>query len=103
MSTNITPGPWSLAKVKNKTGRITRLVPVDSEKMSVLTVVDDGETYFAAVYLDSDARLIAAAPELLEALKDLLDATAIPSTVCKERAAYDKALAAIAKATGEPQ
>lgn len=36
--------------------------------------------------------------ELLEALKDLLDANAIPSTACKERAAYDKARAAIAKA-----
>ena len=36
--------------------------------------------------------------ELLDALKDLLDANAIPSTACKERAAYDKAHAAIAKA-----
>ena len=36
--------------------------------------------------------------ELLDALKDLLDANAIPSTACKERAAYDKARAAIAKA-----
>ena len=45
--------------------------------------------------------LLLAAPELLEALKDLLDANAIPSTACKERAAYDKACNAIAKATGE--
>ena len=36
--------------------------------------------------------------ELLDALKDLLDANAIPSTARKERAAYDKAHAAIAKA-----
>ena len=36
--------------------------------------------------------------ELLEALKDLLCANAIPSTGCKERAAYDKACAALAKA-----
>lgn len=36
--------------------------------------------------------------ELLDALKDLLCANAIPSTGCKERAAYDKACAAIAKA-----
>ena len=36
--------------------------------------------------------------ELLDALEDLLDANAIPSTACKERAAYDKAHAAIAKA-----
>ena len=98
MSTKHTPGPWSLAEVKNKTGRITHLVPVDSEKMSVLTVVDDGETYFAAVYLDSDAHLIAAAPELLEVAQmilaeDLLDFA--------PHGCDSKIRAAIAKATGE--
>ena len=36
--------------------------------------------------------------ELLDALKDLICANAIPSTGCKERAAYDKACIAIAKA-----
>lgn len=47
------------------------------------------------------ARLIAAAPELLEALKEMVDANAIPSTGCKSRPAYEHAIAAIAKATGE--
>lgn len=92
-----TPGPWGLAEVKNDSGRIIHLVPIDSEKLSLLTVFDDGETYFGAVYLDSDARLIAAAPDLLEALEDLLKNTGIHGQWA------DKARAAIAKATGEQQ
>ena len=95
MNAKHTPGPWSLAKVKNDSGRITHLVPIDSEKMSLLTVVDDGETYFGAVYLDSDANLIAAAPELLEALKRAVD------NPNDDAYWIEQARAAIAKATGE--
>ena len=53
-----------------------------------------------AVCSKCDARLIAAAPELLEALQEMIDAHAIPSTVCNERPTYEKAMKAIAKATG---
>lgn len=101
MNTKHTPGPWGLAEVKNETGRITHLVPVDSGKLSLLTVVDDGKTCFGAVYLDGDARLIAAAPDLLrllaearatlEAWKDVAPAVSLCSDID----------AAIAKASGE--
>ena len=47
----------------------------------------------------ANARLITAAPDLLEALQDLLNAHAVPSSVCNDRPAYEKALAAIDKAT----
>jgi hypothetical protein len=46
----------------------------------------------------ANARLITASPDLLDALQDLLNAHAVPSSVCKERPAYEKALAAIDKA-----
>ena len=96
-------GPWVLHKVKNDSGHIKHLCPVDTDGFSVLTVVECDGIKFAAVYSDEDAQLIAAAPDLLDALKSILGANAIPSTACKERAAYEKARAAIAKATGEQQ
>lgn len=46
----------------------------------------------------ANAQLIAAAPQLFEALQNLLGAHAIPSSICKERPAYEAAQAAIAKA-----
>ena len=48
-----------------------------------------------------NARLIAAAPEMLEALQAMVDAHAIPSSICKERPVYEAALAAILKATAD--
>lgn len=38
--------------------------------------------------------------ELLAALRGMLDAHAVPSSICKERHAYDEARSAIAKAEG---
>lgn len=64
-----------------------------------------GEKDIASVFLTSNdedeanANLIAAAPELLEALKDMLDGHEDACTGYGEGAA-DKARAAIAKATG---
>ena len=103
MDAKHTPGPWGLAEVKDETGWITHLVPVDSGKLSLLTVVDDGETCFGAVYLDGNARLIAAAPDLLQELKNIANAKTVewddPSEF--EAWAKNRARAAIAKATGE--
>lgn len=70
MTTKHTPGPWNIASVENSTGRIKHLVPIDGKCLSLLTVVENDQAVFAAVYNDSDARLIAAAPDLLEALTE---------------------------------
>ena len=63
MSAKHTPGPWQTMEVGDD---IVRLAVADESGLSVLTVVTDGDAQFAAVYSEADARLIAAAPELLE-------------------------------------
>jgi hypothetical protein len=60
----------------------------------------------ATAYDKADAPLIAAAPELLEALQACLEGVATPISdhpwAVKQRAAHTKARAVIAKATGTP-
>jgi hypothetical protein len=63
-----TKGPWKLYEVGD---RIKRLVPT-KDSISLLTIVEENGKYFAAVDLDVNARLIAAAPELLEACKEFV-------------------------------
>lgn len=60
-----TPGPWKLLAVGDR----SRLCPADQNNQSILTLEDEGSSTFACVYENSDAYLIAAAPDLLEALK----------------------------------
>lgn len=55
-----TPEPWHLCEVENETGRIKHLVPVDAENMSLLTIVENDQATFAAIYNDDDARRITA-------------------------------------------
>lgn len=52
--------PWHLCEVENETGRIKHLVPVDAEKMSLLTIVENDQATFAAIYNDDDAQRIVA-------------------------------------------
>jgi hypothetical protein len=99
MKTLHTPGPWAIEKEKTQ-GRI--LIRDNSED----------ETFVATIphhWIKSkaNARLIAAAPELLEALKSVvekLDISGNMSIAAKEYygEVIAKATAAIAKATGEP-
>jgi len=72
MEVKFTPGPWKLREVGDK---CKHLCPAAQDDTSILTVAleyhedEEDPTYFGAVYNQADARLIAAAPELLEALK----------------------------------
>jgi len=52
-----TPGPWSLAKVVDRS--IEHLCPVDRDRLSLLTVVHEGETPYGAVFRDEDAKFMA--------------------------------------------
>ena len=65
---NHTPEPWHLCEVENETGRIKHLVPVDAEKMSLLTIVENDQATFAAIYNDDDARRIIACVNACEGI-----------------------------------
>jgi hypothetical protein len=56
-----TKGPWKLYGVGD---RIKRSVPT-KDSISLLTIVEENGKSFAAVDLDANARLIAAAPDML--------------------------------------
>lgn len=84
-----TPGPWQWSN-----GRLLHNVPGEYSD----TILDIQDKVWRPT--EEDARLIAAAPELLEALQDL-DALRGPFPPSDEavEAAWRKASAAIAKAT----
>ena len=67
-----TPGPWKLLPVGD---RAKRFAVADINFLSVLTVVYECGTNFGAVYLDGDAKFIAAAnPAAISELLDRLEA-----------------------------
>ena len=85
-----TPGPWKRIKL--------------DEKLYINPDRKSGEyALIAKINRNSlpNARLIAAAPELLEALKCFMECQAPDGTTCTpNNADFDKGRAAIAKATG---
>lgn len=104
-----TPGPWE-AKIDGTTeGELTIIANVDGEYFTespsprvtfdVIAVCEDeyGERLPNAL---ANARLIAAAPDLLEALKQL-HLKAVIGTDAERHDALNAAWAAIAKATGQ--
>ncbi len=102
MKTLHTPGPWFIERRTNDGGTTHhRITASDGHGWS-------GDRYMSVSGCidEHDARLIAAAPELLEALRGMLALDEehhqrghCDDDVCAE---VRKALAAIAKATGEP-
>lgn len=91
MSAKFTPGPWAVGRMLNP--------------KNAMAIIGDGDTVVAIMpsdwnfctYSPDDARLIAAAPDLLEALKDAVEYMKhhLPDEVLAPH------LAAIAKASGE--
>lgn len=84
-----TPGPWGVWNYGN-------LIITDNKHARWLAIIQPD---FCGA--EANATLIAAAPELLEALKAICDAVDGKLTREEEMAVPDKARAAIAKATGQ--
>jgi len=93
MKTPHTKGPWKLSAGRN--------IETESGEFYITYGKDRyGNPVFRDfVELDRNARLIAAAPELLDALQDLLKDKYLADPINADRMAA--ARAAIAKATGE--
>ena len=86
-----TPGPWSVQVEPHPIGGGMTEILISSERGEVAYFNTSSHAEYMA-----DARLIAAAPELLDALQDLCSWEPL------NQDKWDNARAAIAKATGEP-
>lgn len=92
-SNRVTPGPWTAKQLTLHSTAWVLLWP--SAAGQHMKRIDR-----AGEFMEGDARLIAAAPELLEALRGVLAHMPVPSSICAERPAYEAARAAVAKANG---
>ncbi|MCS4234455.1 hypothetical protein [Stenotrophomonas sp. BIGb0135] len=111
MTSKHTPGPWHLdetfvdGKWGNPSHWICEVVGPDNSR--IVADIPEYRTYEEdTAELEANARLIAAAPELLGALADLLDvyrrgAQGFPLTYELCKVIEEQAANAIAKATGE--
>lgn len=93
-----TPGPWSSKDIDNKVSIPLKAIYCERIGFSVVFVNGHGEEEAFA-----NARLIAVAPELLEALQDCLAFLERDMPVASSGPERRKARAVIAKATGEQQ
>ena len=87
-----TPGPWETSR---------DAVPEGYTQVTIYAEAD-GERVATAFRTEANARLIAAAPTLYEALREALEALDDPDTTRQEQYdAADSARAALAKAEGK--
>ena len=93
--TQHTAGPWDFQNRGNLHGESGKVVIVDANQTSLAKLKDlSGVSY-------ANARLIAAAPELLEALKEALADAETMNEPYRNEAIYERMHAAIAKAEHE--
>lgn len=109
-----TPGPWifHISPAARYTETLTGASHYDEEYVAVVsstgTVICDNAQYYSCSLDPNNARLIAAAPELLEVATDLLNYAEMYLDLCDNDSphaelAIRSATAVIAKATGETE
>jgi hypothetical protein len=94
MSTQHTKGPWKFGSSNDDSVYKRNIGGSDGYHVAVASSREDDE-------VDANARLIAAAPDLLEALQSIVDMDVAYQRGPKVEDAVEVARAAIAKATGE--
>jgi len=102
MSKNHTPGPWTVRIAKTSVGLVRwHIAGVDADSFAPIAINSGSFDLFRSRETEeSNARLIAAAPDLLEALAVLTELVSFQ--ICDDgHPAIINARAAIAKATGE--
>ena len=94
-----TPGPWKYQKPRGHQHAIDRKYEVIAPLNGGEEIVIVGEHTGVDCLKESDARLIAAAPDLLAALTQMVRYDDLPTA--EQQPAVERARAAIAKAKGE--
>lgn len=94
MNTRHTPGPW---KMHSNIGRKSEPGVIADAAPCIIAIMGNHKEW--PVEAEANARLIAAAPELLEALEDMLS-LAKSYDVGQNSAIVDRASALIARTTG---
>jgi hypothetical protein len=92
MKTQHTSGPWEVIR-ESLTSSAKKIIGPNAEHICEGLSWGENE--------DADAALIAAAPDLLEALESVIDSWQYGETPSDAAATYDHARSAIAKAKGE--
>lgn len=95
MNTKHTPGPWLVQEMPRQSDRIT---PDDGEGT---TICEFPYGAWDTPEVEANARLIASAPDLLEALYKILNDPVLDSDTQRLLRAHKVARAAIAKAIGD--
>lgn len=90
--TKHTPAPWEIFTIASPAGRSSRIFA---------KVNDEDIAHIPKEWNQANAHLIAAAPELLEALKDLVKANSIRMGRSAVQLRMDLAIEAINKAEGK--
>jgi hypothetical protein len=102
-NTKHTPGPWELKMPKGNrpSARISGDGWEDFAKVFTRTTFEGESKLHDCEEGEANARLIAAAPELLETLKDMVGQYSLCNETLGEKRTLENARAAIAKAEGK--
>lgn len=96
-----TPGPWTIQRINNEVWPGPYLVVVDPVTKQTLAKITRDHGGMAIGESAANARLIAAAPDLLHALKFLTDAASAEPAMAIYKAHIEQAQAAINRAEGK--